>query len=247
METNIDPRSEIAWQYYQDGIKIKDIKELFNVSDLTAWMWTSGREAGYKNSNDYHTDLAKRRGHESRAEYQRYLRELKDQKEFDDYLEQLALLNNCSSKTEYLEKLAEINGHFNIKEYLNLRGIEHFLDPRDNYLTELAKKYGRDKRRKQLDLKAKERGYKSDSDRNYSEALERSQNPENIQSALYITNELKKYNKSQNWLSIQLGVSRETVSRYCKGMSIPSDKNKEMINSIFKELEIISLPEKRVS
>lgn len=67
------------------------------------------------------------------------------------------------------------------------------------------------------------------------QARQRSKRKKNKELSILIKEGLKKLNKNQSWLAEQLDISREAVSNYIKGESMPKEDN---LRNLLKILEI---------
>ena len=87
--------------------------------------------------------------------------------------------------------------------------------------------------------KGRKRGFKTINEYNKHLAKQRSKRRDNIELKDLIHSYLKKFKKNQSWLAEKIGVSRQAVSFYALGKSIPKY---ETLDKLFNILEIKKRP-----
>ena len=86
---------------------------------------------------------------------------------------------------------------------------------------------------------AQKRGFKTINEYNKHLAKQRSKRRDNIELKDLIHSYLKKFKKNQSWLAEKIGVSRQAVSFYALGKSIPKY---ETLDKLFNILEVKRKP-----
>jgi len=128
-------------------------------------------------------------------------------KSSSDYREYLARERGFKSLSEYQEHLARERGFKSLSEYQEHLARERGFKSSSDYREYLAR----------------ERGFKSLSEYQEHLARERMNLPKNKKLSKLLKKKLKELGKNQSWLGEQIDVSRQMVSFYVAGKSIPNE------------------------
>ena len=83
--------------------------------------------------------------------------------------------------------------------------------------------------------RTKEKGFASRTEYQEHLAKERQQRPENQGLSKLIKTRLKELGKNQSWLAGEIGITKQAVSLYVQGMSVPTD---DLLEQLFSSLEV---------
>jgi ribosome-binding protein aMBF1 (putative translation factor) len=200
-----DEQREDAWQMYDHG-NGESIKYI-------------AKSLGVSYTSALNMTRGRERGFDNLTEYQEHLAKQRGFKNYGEYQEHLAQQKGFNSTHEYQEHLAKQRGFKNYGEYQ-----EH-----------LAQQKGFNSTREYQEHLAKQKGFNSYYEYQEHLARERSQRRENKELSSLIKSRLGEIGKNQSWLAENIGVSRQMVSNYIHGKSIPSD---DKLNGIYEVLGI---------
>ena len=144
-----------------------------------------------------------------------------------------------ASRSEYQEHLAQQKGFASLTEYHEHLAQQKGFASRSEYQEHLAKERGFASLTKYQEHLAKERGFASLTEYREHLAKERSRERPNKELSNLIKSRLKKLKRNQSWLAEQIGVSRQAVSFYATGKTIPQDGT---LNRLFAILKVKRIP-----
>ena len=120
-------------------------------------------------------------------------------------------------------------------EYLRHLAKQKGFGSRTKYEKNLAKQKGFGSLNEFQENLAKQKGFGSLNEYQEYLAKKRQERPENQELSDLINKRLKELGKNQSWLARQAGVSREMVSKYAQGKSIP---NNDRLKKLYSALEV---------
>ena len=140
-------------------------------------------------------------------------------KSYSEYQKSLVMEKGFKSYLEYQESLVKKKGFKSLNEYYK----------------SLAKKRGFKSLKEYDKSLVEKRGFKSYSEYQKSLVMEKQKNPKNRKLSDLIRKRLNKLNKPPKWLSMELGISDNSVRKYIHKINIPK---KELLEKLFQKLEV---------
>jgi len=126
--------------------------------------------------------------------------------------------------SEYTHFLARKRGVRNITDYNIKLARKQGFDSYYSYQAYLIKRKGYETQYEYLERLAKKQGYKSLSEKRRKEGEKRRERAKNKSFSSFFRKRLREISKSQYHVSSETGLSREIISKYAKGMNLPTEK-----------------------
>ena len=115
------------------------------------------------------------------------------------------------------------------------KGFSSDEEYREAYRKKLAKKHGFDSYLEYQEHLLKQKGFDSPVEYREHLAKQKQKRPENQELSNLIKRRLKELKKDQTWLSRQVNVSRESISKYVQGKYVP---NARILEIVFSALDV---------
>lgn len=158
-------------------------------------------------------------------------------KMYDKFLSvaEISRKTGVSHQTAWRYTEARERGFESYKKYLEHLANKKGFASHEKYREDLAKKKGFASRSEYHKYLAEKKGFASCAKYNKYLTKKRQKRPENKVLRDLIKRRLKEIRRNQSWLSEEIGVSREIVSKYSHGKSIP---NEERLERLFSTLDV---------
>jgi len=214
-----DDTKQLMQEMDAEGLSVAEIARRTNVPYSTVYGYTKAKQKGFASYKEYNEHWAKEKGFASHSAYQKHLIKQRGFASHSAYQKHLIKQRGFASYKEYNEHWAKEKGFASYSAYRKHLVKQRGFASHSAYQKHLIK----------------QRGFASYKEYNEHLAKQRKERPENRGLSALIKRRLKELGKNQSWLSKQIGVPGESVSKYVQGKYIPNDR---VLERLYSTLEV---------